>query len=209
MRRQRLVAGLVPGLVPVLVLMLSGCGAGGGGTVAAQARADDGKGYIAGDGTVQRIPPGERRTTITVSGITLGGEPLDSGTYRGKVVVINTWGSWCPPCNVEAPILQQAWTELKDRDVQFVGVNVREGPQAGRAFERRFAITYPSLAWDGGQVLVQLKGKATATPTTLVLDRQGRLAGRISGKTDRATLTGLVESVLAQASTAQATPGPP
>ena len=179
------------------VLAVAGCSEGAD-TVAGQARAGDGKGYVAGDGTIEQIQPGDRSTTITVRGKTLEGDDVDTAAYRGKVVVLNTWGSWCPPCNAEAPGLQKTWSELKSKDVQFLGIDVREGPDAGRAFQRKFALTYPSLAWDGGGVLLQLKGKASATPTTLVLDRQGRLAARISGEARGTTLADMVEQVLSE-----------
>lgn len=184
-------------LLVASALAVAGC-SDGANTVAGQARAGDGKGYVAGDGTIEQIQPGDRTTTITVRGKTLEGEDVDTSSYRGKVVVLNTWGSWCPPCNAEAPGLQKTWSQLKDKDVQFLGIDVREGPDSGRAFQRKFAITYPSLAWDGGGVLLQLKGKASATPTTLVLDRQGRLAARISGEARGTTLADMVEQVLSE-----------
>jgi hypothetical protein len=87
------------------------------------------------------------------------------------------------------------WQEQRSKGVQFVGIALREEPATGLAFERRFGITYPSVRWDGGKVLLQLKGKATAPPTTMVLDRRGRLAARVSGKVDAATLRGLVDDV--------------
>ena len=178
-------------------LAVAGC-SDGADTVAGQARAGDGKGYVAGDGTIEQIQPGDRATTISVRGKTLEGADVDTASYRGKVVVLNTWGSWCPPCNAEAPGLQKTWTKLKSKDVQFLGIDVREGPASGRAFQRKFALTYPSLAWDGGGVLLQLKGKASATPTTLVLDRRGRLAARIFGEAQGTTLADMVEQVLSE-----------
>jgi thiol-disulfide isomerase/thioredoxin len=178
-------------------LAVAGC-TGGSDTVAGQARAGDGKGYVAGDGTIEQIQPSDRTTTITVHGKTLEGKDVDTADWRGQVVVLNTWGSWCPPCNAEAPGLQKTWAQLKDQDVKFLGIDVREGPDAGRAFQRKFALTYPSLVWDGGGVLLQLKGKASATPTTLVLDRSGRLAARISGEARGTTLSDMVEQVLSE-----------
>ncbi len=184
-------------LLAAALLPLAACSSGSN-TVAAQAKGYGGQSYIAGDGTVQQIKPADRRTTIAVSGRTLEGAPLDTATYRGKVVVLNTWGSWCPPCNAEAPLLERTWKGFAGQDVQFVGVDLREGPATGLAFQRKFKITYPSVQWDGGSVLLQLKGKASATPTTLVLDRQGRLAGRISGESRGSVLRDLVKVVLAE-----------
>ena len=179
--------------------VLAGC-SGGSNTVAAQAQGKGDRGYISADGTVESIAVADRRTTIRVQGTTLEGQPLDTRSERGKVVVLNTWGSWCPPCNAEAPDLQKVWQEQRSKGVQFVGIALREEPATGIAFQRRFGITYPSVRWDGGKVLLQLKGKATAPPTTMVLDRQGRLAARVSGKVDAATLRGLVDDVRGEAS---------
>jgi thiol-disulfide isomerase/thioredoxin len=179
--------------------VLTGC-SGGSNTVAAQAQGKGDRGYISADGTVESIAVADRRTTIRVQGTTLEGKALDTSSERGEVVVLNTWGSWCPPCNAEAPDLQKVWQEQQSKGVQFVGIALREEPATGIAFQRRFGITYPSVRWDGGKVLLQLKGKATAPPTTMVLDRQGRLAARVSGKVDAATLRGLVDDVRGESS---------
>jgi thiol-disulfide isomerase/thioredoxin len=185
------------GLAAVVALGTAACSSGSD-SISAQANQGSGKGYVAGDGTIEQIAPADRSTPITVSGTTLDGHALDTADWRGKVVVVNTWGSWCPPCNAEAPDLQKAWTSLQGKDVEFVGVDLRDSPETGLAFQRKLGLTYPSLQWDGGTVLLQMKGKATATPTTLVVDRSGHLAGRISGRTDAGTLRGMVENVLAE-----------
>ncbi|HET8614773.1 MAG TPA: TlpA disulfide reductase family protein [Actinomycetales bacterium] len=185
------------GLALTVAVGLASC-SDGADSISSQAKQGSGKGYVAGDGTIEQIAPADRTTSIAVSGTTLDGASLDTTDWRGKVVVINTWGSWCPPCNAEAPDLQKTWESLQDADVEFVGVDLRDSPETGLAFQRKFGLTYPSLRWDGGSVLLQMKGKATATPTTLVLDRSGRLAGRISGRADASTLKGLVESALGE-----------
>jgi thiol-disulfide isomerase/thioredoxin len=114
--------------------------------------------------------------------------------------VINVWYSSCAPCRAEAPDLQAASVTLRPRGVAFVGLNVRD-PDRGPAlaFQRRFGIGYPSLADTGGRGLLALRGAVPPgmVPSTVVLDRQGRVAARISGGTTRATLAGVVEEVLA------------
>ncbi len=164
----------------------------------ALAEAADSGGAGAGAGPIEAIAPADRSTTITMTGTSLEGEPLDTSAYRGKVVVINTWGSWCPPCNAEAPALAKVSKALASRGVQFVGVDLNEGAATGRAFQRKYGITYPSFA-DGETLAPQLKGKAPTPPTTLVLDPQGRLAARATAAIDERTLTGLVQDVLDEA----------
>jgi peroxiredoxin len=98
------------------------------------------------------------------------------------------------------PHLQQVWLQLSaaGRPVEFMGINSRDGVETGKAFLRANEITYPSLQDDGGATLLALRGKANTTPTTLVLDRQGRIAARVSGPVTAATLSGLVNDLLGE-----------
>jgi thiol-disulfide isomerase/thioredoxin len=183
------------------LLLLSACGVEPD-SVAAQARSGDRQGYVAGDGSVQRTSPDRRDAPLVVRGTTLEGNAWELSAQRGKVVVMNVWGSWCGPCLQEAPELESAWTRLSaSRPVQFMGLDFREGPEAGAAFQRVNKITYPSLVYDGGAPVLGLRGLAPTVPTTLVIDAQGRVAARVLGATTAATLTGLVEDVLAEGAT--------
>jgi peroxiredoxin len=98
----------------------------------------------------------------------------------------------------EAPALERAWQELRSDPVRFVGVNTRDQRAAALAHDRRFHVTYPSIGDDGGRVLLAFRGQLppTAIPSTLVLDRRGRVAARVIGQVDTATLRGIVSDVL-------------
>ncbi|MCK0113677.1 TlpA family protein disulfide reductase [Ornithinimicrobium sp. F0845] len=192
-----------------LALVLAGC-SDGGNTVSDQARDGSQKGYVSGDGTVEQLDPEERTVTIELTGRALAGsdpetgevglEPWSSADALGQVLVINVWGSWCGPCVEEVPDLKSAHAHFQQTGdpVQFVGVNDRDSASAALAFEQRHEMPYPSLVDDGGKTLLQLQGMANPRPTTLVLDAQGRLAARVAGQVDDATLQGLVEDVLEQ-----------
>lgn len=149
------------------------------------------------NGAFEVIPPADRTTVIRATGTTLEGKPVDTRSYAGQVVVLNTWGSWCPPCNREAPALERTWKKVGGKGVQFVGIHLGESATNGKAFQRKYSVTYPSFD-EGEQVLLQLKGKAPTPPTTLVLDKQGRLAARVIGAVDETTLNGLIDDVLAE-----------
>ena len=101
------------------------------------------------------------------------------------------------------PDLVQAWAELQamDAPVTMVGLNFRESAATGAAFAERSGMDYPSLTDEDGILPLQLQGRAQATPTTLVLDGQGRIAAVVAGPLSRATLIGLVEDVLADEGT--------
>ena len=192
---------LVAGLALVASLGVAGCSSKDTDSVAQQAKQGDNKGYVSGDGTIERIAVDKRNDPVVLAGTTLTGDAWSSVDHRGQVVVVNVWGSWCPPCVSEAADLQRTWTAFQKakKPVQFVGVNVRESAASGLAFQKRHGITYPSLADESGVLILSLQGKVAAQPTTLVLDPQGRIAARVSGPVDDATLTGLVDDVLAGA----------
>jgi thiol-disulfide isomerase/thioredoxin len=93
---------------------------------------------------VQQYDPGERTTVAAFDAELLNGSRLSSASLRGGVTVINVWGSWCGPCRAEAPELVEATRKLS-QSAQFYGINVRDSPDAARAFERAFDIPYPSI----------------------------------------------------------------
>lgn len=189
----------VAALLTAAALVLAGC-SGEGSTINDQMRQGDQKGYVAGDGTIQALAPEERDTVITLEGTTLEDEAWSSQDHLGQVVVVNVWGSWCGPCIEETPDLEEVATELREagEPVQFIGVNSRDSVPSALAFQDKYAVSYPSLQDDGGRTRAQLQGLAVATPTTMVLDGQGRLAARVSGPVEASTLRGLVEDVLAK-----------
>lgn len=193
--RAKLAAGVV-----AVALLAAGCSGEDTDSIRDQARQGDDLGYVAGNGVVQQIPPEGREITIELTGTTLEGEEWTSVDVRGEVLVVNSWGDWCAPCHEEADDLQATYQSFVDagEPVQFMGVNVRDSVETARAFHRRYDITYPSLMDDGGQTLVALQGMANLQPTTLVIDREGRIAARVTGAVDQATLTGMVEDVLAE-----------
>ena len=169
-------------------------------SIAAQAKSGDGKGFVSGDGSIERVAPDNRSVPLTLSGTTLQGPAWTVSDARDKVLVLNVWGQWCGPCVAEMPHLQQVWSQVSaaGEPVQFMGINYRDGVETAKAFLRANKITYPSLEDDGGRTLLALRGKANTTPTTLVLDRRGRIAARVSGPVTAATLSGLVNDVLGE-----------
>lgn len=179
--------------------VLTACGpAAGTDSVAGQAQ-DSRAGYVSKDGRIQQIGVANRTAPLQLSGTTLTGRTWTLAQDRGKVVVLNVWGSWCPPCVVEAPDQQRAWKQLAPKGrsgtVAFMGIDIRESRDNGAAFVRSDGITYPSLSDQGSQTLLALRALVSVPPTTLVLDPQGRVAVRVLGRVTTDTLTGLVHDV--------------
>lgn len=141
-----------------------------------------------------------RGPAVEVAGTDLSGRPLDLTALRGAPVVLNVWGSWCAPCRTEAPVLRAASAAYAGQGVRFVGINVKDNVAAATAFERRFAIAYPSLDDQQGKVTLALSEylPASVVPATLVLDREGRVAARVLGAVEESTLRSLLDTVQAE-----------
>lgn len=190
-------------VVIIASLALTGC-SGQSSSLAEQAQAGDNKSYISGDGEIVRYAAEDRLEPVTLSGETVTGDRWSLADHRGSVVVLNKWGSWCPPCVKETPDLVRAWAQIQamEAPVTMVGLNFRESPQTGAAFAERSGMTYPSLSDEDGVLPLELQGRAQATPTTLVFDTEGRIAAAVAGPLTTATLIGLVEDVLADGAVA-------
>ncbi|OJX65894.1 MAG: alkyl hydroperoxide reductase [Micrococcales bacterium 73-13] len=192
---KRAVAGLAAALAVLAVL--SGCASSDG----LAERYGDGQGYVSGDGAYLEVPPAERDAPVAFSGPTVDGAEFDSAELAGSVAVVNFWYAGCPPCRREAPDLATLAAELGD--VAFLGVNVYDTADVARVFEQENGIGYPSiLDVSTGSVQLAFAGTVApnAVPTTLVLDRDGRVAARISGLIrDPDILRAMIEKVQAEA----------
>jgi peroxiredoxin len=157
-------------------------------------------GYISGDGSARTWTPEERGEPVALAGTDFTGAPVDVAQWRGDVVVLNTWYAACPPCRAEAPDLVALATDYADRGVHLLGINGTDDAGAAQAFERTFAVPYPSLADTDGQAIAALQGSVPlqAVPTTVVLDREGRVAARVLGIAEGSTLRAMVDDLLTE-----------
>lgn len=161
------------------------------------------KGYISGDGSIESIPPAKRGEPVKYSGMATDGEAREYGEYLGDVVVMNFWYAGCPPCRAEAPDLVAVANEYADQGVRFLGVNTRDQLAQAQMFEKEFSIPYPSILDKTNDAAVQRAFAGSVplntVPTTLILDRQGRVAHRILGQiADASMLETMVKETLAE-----------
>ncbi len=195
---RRIAITLVVMLIASFVITLAGCTQD---PLAQQYREGSSKNYIAGDGTVTEFAKSERPSFDAWSGETESGFSLKSESLLGSVVVMNWWYAACAPCRAEAPDLAALSKEFEDQGVQFVGVNVRDSAETALAFDRRFGITFPSvLDAQSGEGSLAFTGVVSpqAVPTTLVIDKEGKVASRILGRIDASILRTLIESVVSE-----------
>lgn len=178
-------------IAATLGLVLVGCSS-------SSASAPAGSGFVSGDGTITLLEASARPPAPS-----LVGETLDGGSYSladdlGKVVVLNVWASWCAPCRAEAPTLASLSEELAPEGVQFIGLDTRDSDEAARSFLKKNKITYPNVIDRDGQLQLGFGDSLPpqAIPSTIVIDPQGRVAGRILGKASASDLRGMIEPLL-------------
>lgn len=178
-------------LAAVLVVTLGACSSASG---------EPGSGFVSGDGSLAVVAVDERIEAPDVSGTTLTGEPLRLADFRGDVVVLNVWASWCAPCRAEAPALNALAEEFADQGVRFIGLNTRDSQAAAEAFVANKGVTYPSLVDADGRIQVQFADSLPpqAIPSTVVIDREGRVAARALGKVSESDLRGLIEPLVVE-----------
>ena len=171
------------------VLALTACGG-------AEAT-DSGAGFVGGDGSIVLIDPSDRVPAPELTGKTLNGDTYSLADDLGDVVVMNVWASWCAPCRAEAPELEEIWTDVQKDGVQFIGLNTRDSELAAQRFVETMGLTFPSVQDTDGrlQLLFADSLPPQAIPSTLVIDREGRVAARMLGKVSAATLRGVIDEV--------------
>jgi thiol-disulfide isomerase/thioredoxin len=160
------------------------------------------KNYISGEGTISEIKAADRGEPVSFESVTDSGDDVSSADYAGKVLVLNFWYAGCPPCRVEAPELEQVNQAFQGQDVAFLGVNVRDQPAQSLSFAETLGVTYPSVIdADNGNLLLAFAGTVApnAVPTTLVIDKKGRVAARFLGAIDGpSSLRTIINDTLAE-----------
>ncbi len=125
---------------------------------------------------------------------TLDGEDVSLSDYRGKVVLLNFWATWCGPCREEMPLFEQAQLQYGTDNLVVLAVNVREGNGTVRSFVERFALTYPILMDERGSVAGRYRVRSF--PTTYFIGRDGSVEGRRVGAYTRQILFGRLDQLL-------------
>ncbi|MFY1635564.1 TlpA family protein disulfide reductase [Solwaraspora sp. WMMB335] len=135
----------------------------------------------------------------------LDGSTFDPAGYRGQVLVVNFWGSWCPPCRAEAADLEATYQATRDQGVGFLGVNVKDSRDAALAFEDG-RVSYPSLFDPASRLALDFDIPPNSIPATIIVDRHGRIATVIRQAVRQEGLQPLIEQIAAEATVPVAEP---
>ena len=195
---QRSIAAFV---LAAAAIATSGCASSTAENLANQFKSGDNKNYVTGDGTSLEIANANRGKAVEWTGVTEHGTILSSANLTGVVTVLNFWYAGCAPCRAEAKDLEKLYQKYLPYKVQFVGVNVRDTAGTALAFDRNFGMTYPSIIDNNtGSVVLAFTGVVSpqAVPTTIVVDRKGRVAARILGRLEPTTLDSMIQRVVSE-----------
>jgi thiol-disulfide isomerase/thioredoxin len=191
-RRRRtvvLAAAVLAGVLLIVVLVTGWAGGGNSGVTT-----------VGGNASAVVYTAGHRPLAPEFTGTTLTGSKLNFSSYRGKVVVLNFWGSWCVPCREEAPVLAAVAGKYERSGVSFLGVDVRDTTASALAFTHSFHVAYPSVSDQSSAITLDFTAKVpiAGTPTTLVVDRTGHIAGAVFGTVTYSELTAILAKITAK-----------
>ncbi|MEU6662384.1 TlpA disulfide reductase family protein [Streptomyces sp. NPDC046821] len=180
----------------VAALTLSACSSGG------TSGGGNNTNFVTNSGGISTAAKAERQPAPKLDGKDLEGKHLDLADYKGKVVVLNVWGSWCPPCRAEADYFAKVSKETQAKGVQFIGINTRDAQtEPALQFEKDHGIPYPSFYDPSGKLMLRFaKGTLNpqSIPSTLVIDRDGKIAARSLRALSEDKLREMIDPVIAE-----------
>ncbi|UUU23594.1 TlpA family protein disulfide reductase [Streptomyces sp. DSM 40750] len=149
------------------------------------------------------VPVAERADAPDFSGSTVDEDPVRLSDYRGEVVVVNAWATWCGPCRAESPALERTYQGFKDQGVQVLGISTDVERKNALAFQREFGLSYPSLHDPHGRQFLKLPRDMVnpqLLPFTLFVDREGRIAGAVQAPLTEKELRTILTPLLKETS---------
>lgn len=150
-------------------------------------------GLAVNNNTVELDAGGESAPEFTLA--LIGGGSIGSEELRGRLVMMDFWASWCPPCREEAPVLAQVYEEYRDRGVEFVGVNLWDNAGDADVFVQQQGHEYPNGVDAGGKIAISYGVRGI--PEKFFIDREGRIVRKFSGPMTADRLRTILESMLA------------
>ena len=150
--------------------------------------------FAVGAGTVEGAP---RSPAADFTLNDLSGKPVQLSQLRGKVVILDFWATWCPPCKAEIPHFKELYTEYQPKGLEIIGIALDQGGVSDVApFAREQAINYPLVI--GNPQVVESYGGIRGIPTTFLIDKKGRIAAKYVGYQDKQVFETQIQKLLAE-----------
>ncbi len=147
-------------------------------------------------GIPNRPDPNEHPLAPTFALVDLFGQKLDLADYKGKVVLLDFWATWCGPCRTEIPEFVELQDRYRDRGLQIIGISVDDGPKPVRKFYEQHKMNYPVAMCDSKTR--RDYGGLSGVPTTLLIGREGRVYAKVVGAlADVTSFEGTIKTLLA------------
>lgn len=177
----------------IISLLISSCA-----TPVSTISSDSESGFVSGDGTSVFLIKSERKPAPILENVEFLSKEINLKELENKVVLINVWGSWCSPCRKEAPELEELYLKNKDKNVEFIGINIRDSRISANRFIENFSITYPNIFDRDGKLLLGYKDSlpANAIPSTILIDKNGLVAARQLGPIDKSLIQGFISELV-------------
>lgn len=129
----------------------------------------------------------------------MSGAKIDMARFAGKPLVINLWATWCGPCRLEMPQLQELFAKFKDRGLTVVGISVDDTPEDIRKAAQESKITYPMLVGVGHEDFIHDLGYQDLLPLSILIRADGTIAGRVTGLMSTGDWEAKLEALLQRA----------
>jgi thiol-disulfide isomerase/thioredoxin len=126
---------------------------------------------------VIKVPPTKDPVAINLKDV--DGKNVSISDFKGNIVFLNFWTTWCPTCRIEMPSMEKLHQKLKNKDFTMVTINLQESASQVKAFFKEFKLTFTALLDSTGEVGASFGTRAI--PTTYILDKTGRIIGRANG----------------------------
>ena len=124
----------------------------------------------------------------------LDGKPLDLASYRGDVVLLDFWATWCTPCRAEIPHLVEFQNKYRDQGLQVIGISMDDSPKPVREFYQQYKMNYPVAL--GTEKVAEAYGGVLGLPVTFLIGRDGRVAAKYVGEVQMPTIEQATTSLL-------------
>jgi cytochrome c biogenesis protein CcmG/thiol:disulfide interchange protein DsbE len=141
-------------------------------------------------------PADAKAANLTFTLKDLDGRDVTLSAYKGKVILLDFWATWCGPCKIEIPFFIDLYTKYRSQGLQVVGFAVDEPVATVKEYAEQMKMNYPILVGQNREDVIEAFGPMVGLPTTIIIDRQGRICRSHAGLTAKETFESAIRLLL-------------